>query len=113
MRARELNTTRHEWDDRNVSVAARDRTLYFTDSERDAIALTEAPTRIRAVHLTDGVLPKISRHCDETGFAALVIEIAEPSSVRHFYVASRPGPIGATLTESKATRLVPRSLSAV
>ena len=51
---------------------------YFTDSERAALALTEAATRLsdRADPVPDEVWEDTARHHDEPTLVALIIEIA-------------------------------------
>ena len=77
MHARELKKA-GEKDERVFTVAAWRETPYFNDSERAALALTEATTRIsdRSDAVSDEVWNEASRHYDEAALAALVIQIA-------------------------------------
>jgi AhpD family alkylhydroperoxidase len=67
-----------ETDERLFAVAAWRETPYFTDTERAALALTEAATRLsdRADPVPDEIWEEAARHYDETALAALVIAIA-------------------------------------
>jgi len=67
-----------EADERIFAVAAWREAPYFADSERAALALTEAATRLsdRADPVPDEVWNEAARHYDEPTLAALVIEIA-------------------------------------
>jgi AhpD family alkylhydroperoxidase len=67
-----------ETDERLFTVAAWRETPYFSDSERAALALTEAATRI-ADHpeaVSDEIWEEAARHYDERGLAVLVMQIA-------------------------------------
>ena len=77
MHARELKKA-GEKDERIFTVAAWRETPYFNDSERAALALTEATTRIcdRSDAVSDEVWNEAARHYDEAALAALVIQIA-------------------------------------
>src|SRR3989442_14995372 len=67
-----------ETDERLFAVAAWRETPYFSDSERAALALTEAVTRLadRADPVPDEVYDEAARHYDEQGLAALILMIA-------------------------------------
>src|SRR6266404_4357216 len=67
-----------ETDERLFAVAAWRDAPYFTDTERAALALTEALTRLsdRADAVPDEIWDEAARHFDEKALAALVIEIA-------------------------------------
>jgi AhpD family alkylhydroperoxidase len=77
MHARELKKA-GETDERIFAVAAWRDTLYFNDSERAALALTEAVTRLadRSDPVPDDVWYEVAAHYDEPQRAALVIQIA-------------------------------------
>ena len=77
MHARELKKA-GETDERIFSVAAWRDTLYFNESERAALALTEAVTRLadRSDPVPDDVWYEVAAHYDEPQRAALVIQIA-------------------------------------
>src|SRR5260370_21541272 len=67
-----------ETDERLFAVVAWRETLYFTDAERAALALTEAVTRLadRADPVPDEVFDEAARHYDEQGLATLILMIA-------------------------------------
>lgn len=67
-----------ESEDRLATVAAWRDAPYFTDSERAALALTEAVTRLadRPDPVPDEIWNEVARHYDEEGFAALLLSIA-------------------------------------
>jgi AhpD family alkylhydroperoxidase len=77
MHARELKKA-CETDERIFAVAAWRDTLYFNDSERAALALTEAVTRLadRSDPVPDDVWYEVAALYDEPQRAALVIQIA-------------------------------------
>lgn len=77
MHSRELKQA-GESDDRIYAVGASREAPYFTDAERAALALTEAVTRLsdRADPVPDDVWEEATRHYDERGLAALLLEIA-------------------------------------
>ena len=67
-----------EPDERILLVAAWRESPYFSDTERAALALTEAVTRL-ADHpdaVSDEVWDQAARHYDESQLAALVVSIA-------------------------------------
>jgi AhpD family alkylhydroperoxidase len=78
MHSRELKDA-GESDKRIFAVAAWRETLYFTDAERAALALTEEITRLsdRANAVPDDVWQEATRHYNETGLAALIVSIAQ------------------------------------
>jgi AhpD family alkylhydroperoxidase len=77
MHARELKKM-GEPDERVFAVAAWRETPYFTETERAALALTEAATRLsdRPDPVSDEVWDEAARHYDERELAALILEIA-------------------------------------
>jgi len=66
-----------EADARIFAVAAWRETPYYSESERAALALTEAASRLsdRADPVPDDVWNEATRHYDETTLAALVVSI--------------------------------------
>jgi AhpD family alkylhydroperoxidase len=77
MHSRELKKM-GEPDERVFAVAAWRETPYFTETERAALALTEAATRLsdRPDPVSDEVWDEAARHYDERELAALILEIA-------------------------------------
>jgi AhpD family alkylhydroperoxidase len=77
MHARDLKKA-GEKDERLFTVAAWRETPYFTDSERAALALTEAATRLndRADPVNDEVWNEAAKHYDERAMADLILNIA-------------------------------------
>lgn len=77
MHARALKVA-GESDDRIFTVAAWRDTPYFSDTERAALALAEALTRIadRGDPVSDEIWGEAARHYDEKALAALLLEIA-------------------------------------
>jgi alkylhydroperoxidase family enzyme len=67
-----------ETDERLFAVAAWRDAPYFTDTERAALALTEAVTRLsdRENPIPDDVWDEAARHYDEAQLAALLITIS-------------------------------------
>ncbi len=67
-----------ETDERLFAVAAWREAPYFTETERAALALAEAATRLsdRPDPVPDEVWEEAARHYDEPTLAALIIEIA-------------------------------------
>lgn len=67
-----------ESDERLFVVSAWRDAPYFTESERAALALTEAVTRLsdRPDPVPDDVWAEAARHFDEKGLAALLINIS-------------------------------------
>lgn len=65
-------------DERLFAVAAWREAPYFTDSERAALALTEAVTRLadRSDPVPDVIWDEAAQHYDEKGLAALILMIA-------------------------------------
>jgi AhpD family alkylhydroperoxidase len=90
MHSRELREA-GESDERIWTVAAWREAPYFTESERAALALTEALTRVadRPDPVPDEIWDEAARHYDETALAALVIEIAMINVWNRFNVATR------------------------
>ncbi len=77
MHARDLKKG-GETDERLFAVAAWRDAPYFTDTERAALALTEAVTRLsdRADPVPDEIWDEAARHYDEPALAALILSIA-------------------------------------
>jgi AhpD family alkylhydroperoxidase len=96
MHARELKEA-GENDERLFAVAAWQESPYFNDSERAALALTEAVTRIsdRSDPVPDEVWEEVKRHYDDRELAALVINIAQINFWNRVNVATKqiPGPL--------------------
>jgi AhpD family alkylhydroperoxidase len=90
MHSRELKDA-GESDERIWTVAAWRDARYFTGSERAALALTEALTRVadRPDPVPDEIWDEAARHYDETALAALIIEIAMINVWNRFNVATR------------------------
>jgi AhpD family alkylhydroperoxidase len=67
-----------ESNERLFSVAAWRETPYFTESERAALALTEAVTRLsdRADPVPDDLYEEAARHFDDQELATLILAIA-------------------------------------
>ena len=90
MHAREL---RHlgESDERIAGVAAWREMPYFTDTERAALALTEAATRMadRAEPVPDDVWDDAADHFDEKELAGLVLSIATINAWNRINVTTR------------------------
>jgi AhpD family alkylhydroperoxidase len=80
-----------ETDERLFAVAAWRETPYFTESERAALALTEALTRIsdRAEPVSDAVWGAADKHFDEQELAALILAIANINVWNRLNVAVR------------------------
>jgi AhpD family alkylhydroperoxidase len=89
MHSRELKDA-GESDVRIWTVAAWREAPYFTESERAALALTEALTRVadRPDPVPDEIWDEAARHYDETALAALIIEIAMINVWNRFNVAT-------------------------
>jgi AhpD family alkylhydroperoxidase len=90
MHSRELKEA-GESDERIWTVAAWREAPYFTASERAALALTEALTRVadRPDPVPDEIWDEAARHYGETALAALIIEIAMINVWNRFNVAIR------------------------
>jgi AhpD family alkylhydroperoxidase len=90
MHSRELKDA-GESDERIWTVAAWREAPYFTESERAALALTEAVTRLadRPDPVPDEIWDQAARHYDETALAALIIEIAIINTWNRFNAATR------------------------
>lgn len=80
-----------ETDERLFSVAAWRDTPYFTESERAALALTEALTRLndRADPVPDEVWGDADKQFDEAELAALILAIATINVWNRLNVAVR------------------------
>ncbi|MBX9402266.1 carboxymuconolactone decarboxylase family protein [Lysobacter sp. BMK333-48F3] len=85
-----------ESDERLFAVAAWREAPYFDASERAALALAEALTRIsdRPDAVSDEVWDEAARHYDEAALAALVVAIANINVWNRLNVAVRQ-PVGA------------------
>jgi len=80
-----------ESDERIFTVAAWREAPYFTDSERAALELTEAATRMsdQPDAVPDWIWAEAERHFDENQLAALVIEIAAINAWNRLNVTTR------------------------
>jgi AhpD family alkylhydroperoxidase len=80
-----------ETDERIYAVAAWRDAPYFTDSERAALALTEAATRVsdQADPVPDEIWDESARHYNEQELAALVIAIASINVWNRLNVTTR------------------------
>jgi AhpD family alkylhydroperoxidase len=80
-----------ETDERLFAVSAWREAPYFSDSERAALALTEAVTRLsdRADPVPDEIWDEATRHFDGKSLAALVIAIANINVWNRLNVATR------------------------
>ena len=80
-----------ETDERLFAVAAWRETPYFSDSERAALALTEALTRLsdRADAVPDAVWNEADKNFDEAELAALILAIANINVWNRLNVAVR------------------------
>jgi AhpD family alkylhydroperoxidase len=90
MHSRELKDA-GESAERIWTVAAWREAPYFTESERAALALTDAVTRLadRPDPVPDEIWDQAVRHYDETALAALIIEIAIINAWNRFNAATR------------------------
>jgi len=80
-----------ETDERLFAVAAWREAPYFTDSERAALALTEALTRLsdRAEPVSDAVWGEADKQFDEQELASLILAIANINVWNRLNVAVR------------------------
>jgi AhpD family alkylhydroperoxidase len=80
-----------ETDERLFAVAAWREAPYFTESERAALALTEALTRLsdRAEPVSDAVWGEAEKQFDEQELAALILAIANINVWNRLNVAVR------------------------
>ena len=80
-----------ETDERLFAVAAWREAPYFTESERAALALTEALTRLsdRAEPVSDAVWGEADKQFDERELAALILAIANINVWNRLNVAVR------------------------
>ena len=80
-----------ETDERLFAVAAWRETPYFSDSERAALALTEALTRLsdRADAVPDAIWNEADKNFDEAELAALILAIANINVWNRLNVAVR------------------------
>jgi AhpD family alkylhydroperoxidase len=90
MHSRELKAA-GEPDERIFMVGAWREAPYFSDSERAALALTEAATRLadRSDPIPDEVWEEAARHYDESALAGLVLAIAAINAWNRINAASR------------------------
>jgi AhpD family alkylhydroperoxidase len=79
-----------ETDERLLTLSAWRDTPYFTESERAALALTEAGTRLadRDVAVTDEVFKEAAKHRDGPALGALVVAIASINAWNRLNVIS-------------------------
>jgi len=84
---------RHEGESENrmATVAAWREAPYFDDAERAALDLAEAVTRLadRPDPVPDAIWDEAARHYDETGLAALLLEISITNIYNRFNVTTR------------------------
>jgi AhpD family alkylhydroperoxidase len=80
-----------ETDERLFAVAAWRDAPYFSDSERAALALAEAVTRLsdREDPVPDEIWKEATRHYDEPALASLIIAIATVNVFNRLNVATR------------------------
>ena len=80
-----------EPDERIFLVAAWREAPYYTDSERAALALTEAATRLadRSDAVSDELWEEVSRHYDEQQLAGLVLLIASMNAWNRINAVTR------------------------
>ncbi len=80
-----------ESEDRLATVAAWRETNYFTASERAALALTEAVTRLadRPDPVPDDVWEQAAENFDEKALAALLLEIGTTNLFNRLNLATR------------------------
>ena len=80
-----------EPDERIFTVAAWRESIYFSEAERAALALTEAVTRLsdRPEPVPDDVWDEAARHYDEAQLAALVLSIATINAWNRINVATQ------------------------
>jgi len=80
-----------ETDERLFAVSAWREAPYFTDSERAALALTEAATRLadRPDPVPDEIWDAAAKHYDERQLAAIVLMIGMSNLFNRFNVTTR------------------------
>lgn len=90
MHARELKQA-GEPDEKIFAVGAWREAPYFTESERAALALTEAATRVcdRSDPVPDAVWEEAARHYSEQALAGLVLNIGLINFFNHINVTIR------------------------
>lgn len=78
-------------DDRLSAVAAWREAPYFTDSERAALALAEAATRLadRPNPVTDDIWDEAAKHYDEKGLAAIVLIVGVTNLVNRLNATTK------------------------
>ena len=80
-----------ESEERVFAVGAWRETLYFSEAERAALALTEALTRLpdQADPVPDAIWDAAAEHFDETQLGALVLDIATVNLWNRMNIATR------------------------
>ena len=80
-----------ETDERIYAVAAWRDAPYFNDTERAALALTEAVTRLsdRPDPVPDDLWAEAAAHFDEAGLAAVILDIAQINVWNRLNVSTR------------------------
>lgn len=80
-----------ESDERIATVAAWRDTIYFSDAERAALALTEAVTNLdgHAEPVSDELWNEAARHYDESQLAALVLAVANINVWNRLNIATK------------------------
>ena len=80
-----------ESEERVFAVAAWRETPYFNDSERAALDLTEALTRVadQAEQVPDAIWDAAAEHFDETQLGALVLDVATVNLWNRLNTATR------------------------
>lgn len=78
-------------DDRLSAVAAWREAPYFTNSERAALALAEAATRLadRPNPVTDDIWDEAAKHYDEKGLAAIVLIVGVTNLVNRLNATTK------------------------
>jgi|SRR5581483_8220134 len=95
-----------ETDERLFAIAAWRDAPYFTDAERNALALTEALTRIEPQGVSDEIWNEASRFYDERALAGLIIAIANINVWNRLNVATRQ--VAGEWIKSQASQTVAR-----
>ena len=80
-----------ESDERIWAVATWRDMPFFTESERAALALTEAVTRLsdQADPVPDGIFDEAAKHFEESALASLILHIALINSFNRLNAATR------------------------
>ena len=94
-----------ETPERIYTVAGWRDAPYFSDTERAALALAEAVTRIadKSDPVPDDVWQEAARHYDERGLATLVLAIAATNTWNRINVATRQVAGSVKLSAEQAT----------